>query len=173
MTVYALSPARSDYTKTVITHAHSTNVSSRFSFTPSRGRQPRRDCRLPRRQGDNGVQRCHVCAQLKARRCQSAAAAAAEPIAFGRTDIAEPEEEDFYSILGVVCSLWNVKTLCLPVSLWKILVCYLQSYNADESQLKKAYYAIMRECHPDLSQDEESSEYSTVINEIYEVLFKA
>ena len=52
----------------------------------------------------------------------------------------------------------------------KDLDVYLQSYNADESQLKKAYYAIMRECHPDLSQDEESSEYSTVINEIYEVL---
>ncbi len=29
-------------------------------------------------------------------------AAAAEPIAFARTDTAEPEEEDFYSILGVV-----------------------------------------------------------------------
>ena len=28
----------------------------------------------------------------------------------------------------------------------------------------------MRECHPDLSQDEESLEFSTVINEIYEVL---
>lgn len=27
----------------------------------------------------------------------------------------------------------------------------------------------MRECHPDLSQDDESLEFSTVINEIYEV----
>lgn len=172
MTVYALSPARGDYTrKRVITHAYSTTVTSRFSFTPSPGSQPRRDCTLPRRQGENGVQRCHVCAQQKARRCQSAAAAAAEPIAFGRTDIAEPEEEDFYSILGVVCSLcYNSVFAGVRVAGLDV---YLQSYNADESQLKKAYYAIMRECHPDLSRDEESSEYSTVINEIYEVLFKA
>lgn len=28
---------------------------------------------------------------------------------------------------------------------------------------------MMRECHPDLSHDEESVEFSTVINEIYEV----
>ena len=34
-----------------------------------------------------------------------AAATEAEPIAYARTDIAEPEEEDFYSILGVVCVL--------------------------------------------------------------------
>ena len=27
----------------------------------------------------------------------------------------------------------------------------------------------MRECHPDLSQDEESTEFSTIVNEIYEV----
>ena len=45
----------------------------------------------------------------------------------------------------------------------------MQPFNADEGQIKKAYYAIMRECHPDLSQDEESLEFSTVINEIYEV----
>ncbi len=45
----------------------------------------------------------------------------------------------------------------------------MQSYSANEAQIKKAYYAIMRECHPDLSQDEESLEFSTVINEIYEV----
>ena len=48
----------------------------------------------------------------------------------------------------------------------------LQPSNADEGQLKKAYYAIMRECHPDLSQDEESEEFSTIINEIYEVRSK-
>ena len=49
------------------------------------------------------------------------------------------------------------------------LAACMQSYNANEAQIKKAYYAIMRECHPDLSQDEESLEFSTVINEIYEV----
>ena len=47
----------------------------------------------------------------------------------------------------------------------------MQPFNADDSQIKKAYYAIMRECHPDLSQDDESLEFSTIINEIYEVLF--
>ena len=34
-----------------------------------------------------------------------AAATEAEPIAYARTNIAEPEEEDFYSILGVVSVL--------------------------------------------------------------------
>ena len=33
---------------------------------------------------------------------RSAAATEAEPIAFTRTDIGEPEDEDFYSILGIV-----------------------------------------------------------------------
>lgn len=33
---------------------------------------------------------------------RSAAATEAEPIAFRRTDVGEPEDEDFYSILGVV-----------------------------------------------------------------------
>lgn len=37
-----------------------------------------------------------------------AAATEAEPIAYARTNIAEPEEEDFYSILGVV------SVLCSP-----------------------------------------------------------
>ena len=46
----------------------------------------------------------------------------------------------------------------------------MQPFNANDGQIKKAYYAIMRECHPDLSHDEESVEFSTVINEIYEVL---
>ena len=49
----------------------------------------------------------------------------------------------------------------------------MQPFNADDSQIKKAYYAIMRQCHPDLSHDEESVEFSTVINEIYEVLKRA
>lgn len=76
---------------------------------------------------------------------RSAAATEAEPIAFRRTDVGEPEDEDFYSILGV-------------------------PFNANDGQIKKAYYAMMRECHPDLSHDEESVEFSTVINEIYETL---
>ena len=39
-----------------------------------------------------------------------AAATEAEPIAYARTNIAEPEEEDFYSILGVVSVLCS----CFP-----------------------------------------------------------
>jgi len=75
----------------------------------------------------------------------SNAAIHADPIAFTQNEAVECEEEDFYSILGVPS-------------------------NADENQLKRAYYAIMRECHPDLSQDDESLEFSTIINEIYETL---
>ena len=54
--------------------------------------------------------------QQKKRRsvARFAAATEAEPIAYARTDIAEPEEEDFYSILGVVCvfCLWCSYFLC-------------------------------------------------------------
>ena len=49
------------------------------------------------------------------------------------------------------------------------LACAMQPWNADDAQIKKAYYAMMRECHPDLSQTDESQEFSTIINEIYEV----
>ena len=111
MPVYALTSARGEHTRTtVITHVHSAKVCSRFSFTPSHGSQPHRDCEPLSRQVVHGVQRCHIGRQFKAQRCQSAAAA--EPIAFGRTDNTEPEEEDFYSILGVVRSLW---ICCKPV----------------------------------------------------------
>lgn len=50
-----------------------------------------------------GAQRRFCGRHHRERRYRSATAAAAEPIAFARTDIAEQEEEDFYSILGVVC----------------------------------------------------------------------
>lgn len=110
--------------------------------------------------------------QLKDRRnvARSAAATEAEPIAFTRTDVGEPEEEDFYSILGVVSSVKHITDHCrlsFPADLSFLL--HMQPFNANDGQIKKAYYAMMRECHPDLSQDEESLEFSTVINEIYEV----
>ena len=43
----------------------------------------------------------------------SAAATEAEPIAFARTDAGEPEEEDFYSILGIV----RTQKCCTPTAL--------------------------------------------------------
>ena len=100
-----------------------------------------------------------------------AAATEAEPIAFARTNVTEPEEEDFYSILGIVSGFAHAVFdghLSCPAVL--NLPLYMQPFNADGGQIKKAYYAIMRECHPDLSQDDVSLEFSTVINEIYEVL---
>lgn len=123
-------------------------------------------------QGLNGIRRAR---QHKARRTvlSSAAATDAEPIAFARTDAAEAEEEDFYSILGVV-SICMTSLPTLSVCICSCLSCvYMQPFNADDGQIKKAYYAIMRECHPDLSQDDESLEFSTVINEIYEVPMNA
>lgn len=57
----------------------------------------------------------------------------------------EAEGDDFYSVLGV-------------------------SPDADNAQLKKAYYAIMRDYHPDVSMDDESTEFCIFLNEIYETL---
>jgi DnaJ-class molecular chaperone len=47
----------------------------------------------------------------------------------------------------------------------------LQSPRADVRDIKQAYYAIMKDCHPDLSGDEESTEFCMLLNEIYEVCF--
>lgn len=54
---------------------------------------------------------------------------------------------DFYSLLGV-------------------------SPGASAKELKQAYYGMMRECHPDLSGDDEdsSTQFCMMINEIYETL---
>lgn len=45
----------------------------------------------------------------------------------------------------------------------------LQSPRSSRSEIKRAYYNIMKDCHPDLSGDEESTEFCTLLNEIYEV----
>ena len=45
----------------------------------------------------------------------------------------------------------------------------LQSPRADVKEIKLAYYSIMKDCHPDLSGDEESTEFCMLLNEIYEV----
>ncbi|PNH06958.1 Ferredoxin-1 [Tetrabaena socialis] len=54
-------------------------------------------------------------------------------------------EEDFYSLLGVS-----------PV--------------ADGREIKRAYYSMMRTCHPDRSGDNESTNFCALLNEIYETL---
>ena len=65
---------------------------------------------------------CHSCSGVRrAQRTRrtvlrSAAATEAEPIAFARTDPAEAEEEDFYSILGVVSIARPLFRCCLPAS---------------------------------------------------------
>lgn len=95
--------ARSELVRaSVITRSHSTSVeaSSRFSVHLSPAPKLRTTLRTTPEQTSAALQRSLVGHNDRAKRCKSAAAA--EPIAFARTDIAEPEEEDFYSILGVV-----------------------------------------------------------------------
>lgn len=67
--------------------------------------------------------------------------AAEETAAVGLNDAGE----DFYSLLGV------------PPS-------------ASEKEIKQAYYTIMRDYHPDVSTDEEATDFCIFLNEIYETL---
>eukprot|EP00877_Chromochloris_zofingiensis_P006742 jgi/Chrzof1/2320/Cz11g10260.t1 len=54
--------------------------------------------------------------------------------------------EDFYTILGV-------------------------SPTADTKEIKRAYYGIVKECHPDLSgDDDDAAEFCMLVNDIYETL---
>ena len=93
--------ARSELVRaSVITRSHSVEASSRFSVHLSPGLRLRTTFRTTAEKTSAALQRSLVGQNDRAKRCKSAAAA--EPIAFARTDIAEPEEEDFYSILGVV-----------------------------------------------------------------------
>jgi hypothetical protein len=41
--------------------------------------------------------------------------------------------------------------------------------NASQRDIKRAYKAMMKDFHPDLSGDEESTEFCILLNEIYEV----
>ncbi|GFR44944.1 hypothetical protein Agub_g6034 [Astrephomene gubernaculifera] len=57
----------------------------------------------------------------------------------------EAVEEDFYSLLGV-------------------------SPLADAKEIKRAYYNMMRTCHPDRSDDIEATEFCALLNDVYETL---
>jgi DnaJ-class molecular chaperone len=41
--------------------------------------------------------------------------------------------------------------------------------NASRRDIKRAYKAMMKDFHPDLSGDEESTEFCILLNDIYEV----
>ncbi|KAI8477300.1 MAG: hypothetical protein J3K34DRAFT_381734 [Monoraphidium minutum] len=42
--------------------------------------------------------------------------------------------------------------------------------RASTKEIKDAYRALMKDCHPDLSGDEESTEFATLLNEVYSTL---
>jgi DnaJ-domain-containing protein 1 len=46
---------------------------------------------------------------------------------------------------------------------------HTQVPSADAATIKRAYYGCVKECHPDLSMDEDSTEFCKLVNEIYEV----
>ncbi|KXZ46387.1 hypothetical protein GPECTOR_44g62 [Gonium pectorale] len=62
-----------------------------------------------------------------------------------QTELEEAVEEDFYSLLGV-------------------------SPLADAKEIKRAYYSMMRTCHPDRSGDSESNDFCALLNDVYETL---
>ncbi len=43
-----------------------------------------------------------------------------------------------------------------------------QEPTAELREIKAAYYGMMRECHPDRSQDDSSTEFCVLLNDIYE-----
>ena len=120
MPPHVVTVARSELVRaSVITRSHSVEASSRFSVHLSPALRLRTTFRTTPEQTSAALQRSLVGHNDRAKRCKSAAAA--EPIAFARTDIAEPEEEDFYSILGVVrilfMSAWGMFTSDLDLLL--------------------------------------------------------
>ena len=99
MSVHVTSAVRSDLAlRGSITNSRTVDVSTPKTVPKGSLSQPATGCRCHK--GSLSAQ------QQKNRRsvARFAAATEAEPIAYARTDIAEPEEEDFYSILGVVCA---------------------------------------------------------------------
>ncbi|GLC42491.1 hypothetical protein PLESTB_001104000 [Pleodorina starrii] len=62
-----------------------------------------------------------------------------------QVDLEEAVEEDFYALLGV-------------------------SPLADAKEIKRAYYSMMRTCHPDRSADIEANDFCVLLNEVYETL---
>lgn len=61
------------------------------------------------------------------------------------SDLAEQDGVDYYAVLGV-------------------------SPNADHKTIKKAYHKAMRDYHPDISMDEDATEFCIFLNEVYDVL---
>lgn len=62
-----------------------------------------------------------------------------------KSELSEQDGVDYYAVLGV-------------------------SPNADADTIKKAYYAAMRDYHPDISYDDEATEFCIFLNDVYETL---
>ena len=45
-----------------------------------------------------------------------------------------------------------------------------QSPEATPREIKAAYYSVMRDCHPDRSMGDESTEFCMMLNDIYDTL---
>ncbi|KAJ8432348.1 hypothetical protein Cgig2_021118 [Carnegiea gigantea] len=70
--------------------------------------------------------------------------------------------DDYYAVLGLV--IFIIMPLMKKVT-------FLQTPDATQEEIKKAYYNCMKACHPDLSGDDpESTDFCKFINEVYEVL---
>ena len=83
--------------------------------------------------------------------------------------------DDYYTILGVVRSCKTFESLLLRPPLkaaedqFPYIVYWPQKSSANDREIKKAYHAVMRECHPDVAGEHIGSTFATVLNDIYEV----
>ena len=67
---------------------------------------------------------------------------------------------------------WQVAgRVALDPTAWFIWPSLYQAPDADGPTIKRAYYSIMKDCHPDQSggEDDEATEFCKMLNEIYEV----